>query len=257
MAGAAHLEHVRAARRVGEQIHDPRRVEPERAAERERLAERLPIDHQRHVDGELHDRAGADRPAMLEPAAELLEDRLGRARRRRARRPSARSACPAAPDRSSRRPGIRPGRRLSRAPCRRARPAVCGCTVLISMNSLPRTSPASSPDGAVVDRVDRGGIGEDGDDGFGACASSAGVAATAAPASVTGFSLSAERFHTVTLCPTSISRCAMAAPILPIPAIPICIDRALCRSAAGNGGDDRRLCGGEKDGVRRRPLHAT
>jgi hypothetical protein len=27
----------------------------------------------------------------------------------------------------------------------------------------------------------------------------------------------------VTLCPTSISRCAMAAPILPMPAIPICM----------------------------------
>src|SRR5258708_7310107 len=58
-------------------------------------------------------------------------------------------------------------------------------------------------------------------------ASSAGVAATAAPAAVTGFNLSAERFHTVTLCPTSMSRCAMAAPILPIPAIPICIGCAL------------------------------
>src|SRR5947207_13917790 len=54
-------------------------------------------------------------------------------------------------------------------------------------------------------------------------ASSAGVAAAAAPAAVTGFSLSAERFHTVTLCPTSMSRCAIAAPILPIPAIPICM----------------------------------
>ena len=55
-------------------------------------------------------------------------------------------------------------------------------------------------------------------------ASSAGVATAFAPASVTGLSLSAERFHTVTLWPTSISRCAIAAPILPIPAIPICIE---------------------------------
>ncbi len=58
-------------------------------------------------------------------------------------------------------------------------------------------------------------------------ASSAGVAAAVAPAAITGFNLSAERFHTATLCPTSMSRCAMAAPILPIPAIPICIGCAL------------------------------
>src|SRR3982074_1256790 len=56
-------------------------------------------------------------------------------------------------------------------------------------------------------------------------ASSAGVAPAFAPASVTALSLSAERFHTVTVCPTSMSRCAIAAPILPIPAIPICIER--------------------------------
>src|SRR4029450_1337796 len=54
-------------------------------------------------------------------------------------------------------------------------------------------------------------------------ARSTGVAATAAPAAATGFTFSAERFQTVTVCPTSISRCAMAAPILPIPPIPICI----------------------------------
>src|SRR6516225_7914849 len=68
-------------------------------------------------------------------------------------------------------------------------------------------------------------------------ASSAGVAAAAAPAAITGCNLPAERFHTVTLCPTSMSRCAMAAPILPIPAIPICIGCALpadfpCAAAA-------------------------
>src|SRR4030088_1099732 len=58
-------------------------------------------------------------------------------------------------------------------------------------------------------------------------ASSAGVATAFAPASVTALSFSAERFHTVTVCPTSMSRCAIAAPILPIPAIPICIDCTL------------------------------
>src|SRR3974390_2643802 len=42
-----------------------------------RRAERLPIDHQRHVDGELHDRARPDRAAMLQPSAEQVENRLG------------------------------------------------------------------------------------------------------------------------------------------------------------------------------------
>ena len=55
-------------------------------------------------------------------------------------------------------------------------------------------------------------------------ASSAGVATAFAPASVTALSLAAERFHTVTVWPASISRSAIAAPILPIPAIPICIE---------------------------------
>ena len=54
-------------------------------------------------------------------------------------------------------------------------------------------------------------------------ARSAGVAATAAPASITAFNFPAERFHTVTLWPTSIRRCAMAVPIFPTPAIPMCM----------------------------------
>src|SRR5262245_10822 len=54
-------------------------------------------------------------------------------------------------------------------------------------------------------------------------ASSAGEAATVAPASASGLVLSADRFQTVTLCPISISRSAMAAPILPTPAIPTSI----------------------------------
>ena len=57
-------------------------------------------------------------------------------------------------------------------------------------------------------------------------AKSAGVAATAAPASASGLVLAADRFQTETLCPTSISRCAMAAPIFPMPAIPICIQHS-------------------------------
>src|SRR5438067_3007194 len=43
--------------------------------ERERLAERLPVDDERQVDRELHARARAHRPDMLDAPAELLEDR--------------------------------------------------------------------------------------------------------------------------------------------------------------------------------------
>jgi len=57
-------------------------------------------------------------------------------------------------------------------------------------------------------------------------ASSAGVAATVAPASASGLVLAADRFQTETLWPTYISRWAMAAPIFPMPAIPICIQHS-------------------------------
>src|SRR5262249_19116074 len=84
-------------------------------------------------------------------------------------------------------------------------------------------------------------------------ASSAGVAAAAAPAAITGCNLSAGRVHTVTLGPTSMGRCAMAAPILPIPATPICIGCALLvgvplrrRSVPAAGGDHTGLCAREK-----------
>ena len=177
----------------------PRRIEPERTAERERLAERLPIDHQRHVDGELHHRAGADRPAMLEPAAKLFEDRPARARRRRARRPSGRSACPAAPDRSSRRPGIRRMRRPWRAPFGQRdlglRPHRAHLDEQLAVHVAGEQARC-----AAIDRVDRGRIGENGDDDL-ALAREFGRAwrRRAAPASASGFALSAERFHTVTV----------------------------------------------------------
>src|SRR5258706_12509930 len=72
-------------------------------------------------------------------------------------------------------------------------------------------------------------------------ASSAGVAATVAPTAASGLALSAERFHTVTLWPTSINRCAMAAPIRPRPATPTFIGRAPMVTF-----DDRRRLAAEK-----------
>src|SRR6478735_2081885 len=55
--------------------------------------------------------------------------------------------------------------------------------------------------------------------------SSAGVLATPAPASASALVFSAVRFHTVSLWPTSISRAPMFDPILPMPAMPMCITR--------------------------------
>src|SRR5690242_8121363 len=58
-----------------------------------------------------------------------------------------------------------------------------------------------------------------------ALASSAGDLATLAPASASGLVFSAVRFHTVSVWPTSISRAPMFEPMLPMPAMPMCITR--------------------------------
>src|SRR5215831_2303911 len=95
-----------------------------------------------------------------------------------------------------------------------------GGTVLISTNNLSLTSPARSPLGPpytasmaaasvrIVMTLST------------ALASAAALAATLAPAAASGLHFSAERFHTVTLSPVSISRSAIAVPILPRPATP-------------------------------------
>src|ERR1700722_17142407 len=59
-----------------------------------------------------------------------------------------------------------------------------------------------------------------------AAATAAGLSTTLAPASASGLGFSVVRFQTVTWCPTSMSRAAMAPPMAPSPATPICI-RAL------------------------------
>src|SRR5258708_24263721 len=56
-----------------------------------------------------------------------------------------------------------------------------------------------------------------------ALVSCAGIFATAAPASASGLVFSAVRFHTVSLWPVSISRAPMFEPMLPMPAMPMCI----------------------------------
>ena len=153
---------------LDEQIEQALGLPADVARDGEGFAIGLPGHHQRQIDRELHRRAGADRPAMLEPAAELIRGSAWRARHPPAPRPSGRAACPAAPARSSRRPGIPRTPRPWRAPSARARVSTFGGTVLISMNSLPFTSPDKQTVRPVVDGVDRRGVGEHGDDGFAA-----------------------------------------------------------------------------------------
>src|SRR5262249_61697258 len=61
-------------------------------------------------------------------------------------------------------------------------------------------------------------------------ASVVALAATRAPAAASGLHFSAERFHTATVLPVSISRCAIALPILPRPATPTFIRFLLSRT---------------------------
>src|SRR5580704_17734233 len=54
-------------------------------------------------------------------------------------------------------------------------------------------------------------------------ATAAGLATTLAPACASGAVFAAVRFHTVTWCPASMNRAAMALPMAPSPATQICI----------------------------------
>ncbi len=94
--------------------------------------------------------------------------------------------------------------------------SVSGCTVLISMNSLPETFPSSRPDlpsytlamaPASVRMVIMVSTRP---------ASSPGLAATAAPAAASALVFSCVRFHITTSCPTSISRLQWRFPFVPI-----------------------------------------
>ena len=62
---------------VDEQVEQPLRLPAHLPRDGESLAIGLPRHHQRQVDRELHRCAGADRTAVFEPPAELIEDRLG------------------------------------------------------------------------------------------------------------------------------------------------------------------------------------
>ena len=129
--GPAHLEDVRAARGVGEEVHHPRGILAEVLRQGIGLAERLVEDDERQVDRELHARAGADRADMLEAPAELLEDRPGAGDIRLLAARKADAACRRAPGRRCRRRGTRRRPRPWREPPRRAAPrsraARCSC----------------------------------------------------------------------------------------------------------------------------------
>src|SRR6266481_6703663 len=128
-----------------------------------------------------------------------------------------------------------------------------GGTVLISTNSLSLMSPARSPVGPpytasmaaasvrIVMTVSA------------APASAAALAATAAPAAASGLHFSAERFHTVTALPVSMSRPAIALPILPRPATPTFIRLPPTRTRRKIG--DRRA-GRKSDLATLRPVQS-
>src|SRR5579864_268469 len=73
----AQLEAVVGAVALGKQVDEAFRLPTEVADQRKGLGIGLPADHQRQVNRKLHRRAGADRAAMLDLAAKLVEDRLG------------------------------------------------------------------------------------------------------------------------------------------------------------------------------------
>ena len=80
---------------------------------------------------------------------------------------------------------------------------------------------------SVIHRVDRRAVGQDGDDRF----AGGGNRRRAGDDPGAGFCerlavFAAVRFQTVTWCPTSMSRAAMAPPMAPSPATPICIRRS-------------------------------
>ena len=124
------------------------------------------------------------------------------------------------------------------------------------MNSLPRTSPASSPDGAVIDRVDRGGVGEDGDDGLGFARELGRRGGDRRrPHPPAASVLSAERFHTRDLVPdlhqplrdggahlADARRCRCAScELLPLPVV-------------GSRRDDKGLCARPRKPLARAPM---
>src|ERR1700726_3904887 len=70
-----------------------------------------------------------------------------------------------------------------------------------------------------------------------AAATAAGLSTTLAPAAASGAVFAAVRFQTVTWCPASIRRAAMALPMAPSPATPICM-----RYAPDDSVPARTLC---------------
>ncbi len=157
---------------------------------------------------------------MFEPPAQLFEDRprARRVGRFGAHEPDA--AFLGVPDRSSRRPDIRRKRAPVARTARASAVSVAGKHGAHVDEQLSGDVAVKKTGTAVIDRIDRRRVGEDGDDGF-AFLRQLRRALPRHFAPATALAFSGVRFQTVTSWPTSISRAAMAAPILPIPAIPV------------------------------------
>ena len=181
---------------------------------------------------------------MLDLAAKLFEDRPGARRGGRLARPSGRAACLAAPARSSRRPGIRRKRRPCAAHLRRQRSLDARRHGAHLDEQLAFDVAGEQARRPVIDRVDRRAVGQDGDD----CFAGGGERARGSPRPwrrrrrAAWFSPPCDSRRSPG-DPTSSRRAAMALPMAPRPATPICIRHLL---ALRPGADDRRSARGEK-----------
>ena len=223
--GAADLQHGRRAGGVAEELHQPRRVMAQMAHQGVGLAERLPEHQQRQVDRELHGRAGAVRPDMLDPAAQQVQHR---ARARDGGRLAAGQAQQLA---AARRPGGAADRALDRAR-RRARPPLRPARSACAGAGCSSRSPACPPGPPPAGRPGRGTPPRPPHRRTGWSGSRRlprpGRAACRPCGSPVASARARVRFHTVGAWPISASRAAMAAPIFPIPANPLRMDVPCC-----------------------------
>ena len=132
-------------RRFGQHVEHLLQVQALARAERERLSRRLDERREPEIDRELHGVARAVRSHVHDLAGELLQHRTGVLDVLRPCRRPWRTACRRAPRGWCRAPANRSAaRRRPRTTGASSRPVI-GCSVLISMNSLPRTSPDRNP----------------------------------------------------------------------------------------------------------------
>jgi hypothetical protein len=175
-------------------------------------------------------RPGADRPAMLDAPAELIEERP------RLRGVGFFRADEADELALPRRPGGAADRALDEG-------GAFGAHLLRKRDLDLRPHRAHLDEqlaghvrgeeaaGPGIDLIDRRGIGEDGDDHVDRARERCRACGSGGARSDDRLGLCRGRFHTVTWLPVSMRRSATAAPILPSPATPTCMRPSSCQAA--------------------------